>query len=294
MNTEPTDREITNLVHLLKAEVGVGADDLVFDINGFVKISEYNYEEGHLDDSFSAVSMSLGSGRYLIIYNLNHHWSEKFRRFTIAHELGHLTIPAHRAFLNDQGYHFSITEFSSDTMMERAADRFAINFLAPKQAFQKAMTPMGYTKDDIISLSDTFQISTYATAHRFVELAGDFACSLIACHRDGKIKYEVRSEGMRGLVKGHRSLNGLPINPSTLASEIIWGVHDTDSVQLSLSNWYQDLEIEIEAQETIIDLGYNQLYLALIEPLSVDLPNQDDEDLQDRLPSERWNESYKY
>ena len=99
---------------------------------------------------------------------------------------------------------------------------------------------------------------------------------------------------MKNLVRGHRSLNSLPVNSSPLASEFIRGVNDTVTIQLSLSEWYQDLEVEIRAKESVIDLGYNQLYLALIEPFSMALPNEDDQGTQDRLPSERWKDSYKY
>ncbi|MBW8034407.1 MAG: ImmA/IrrE family metallo-endopeptidase [Planctomycetes bacterium] len=293
MNRTLHEHEIETLVNYLKEEVGLGKDSLVPNIDAFIESTDYRYEEGEFHDSFSAASRSLGSGDYLILYNKNQNWSEKFRRFTLAHELGHLTLPSHRAMLNEQGIHFSTTEFSSDRIVEREADKFAINFLVPKSAFQTAMAPMGYTNTSIASLSDTFNISAYATAHRFVELAGKCACSLIACHENGTVKYEIRSDGMKNLVRGHRSLNSLPINSSTLASEFIRGVHDRVTVQLSLSEWYQDFGGEIEAMESIIDLGYNQLYLALIEPLSTDVANEDDE-LQIRLPSEKWNDPYEY
>lgn len=288
------DHEIRKLVRGLKEEIGLGEDDLVADIDSLIKLAGYNLEESHFRDSFSAASISRAPGKFLILYNKNHHWSEKFRRFTLAHELGHLTIPSHRALLVANVIQSSSPEYTSLEATEREADKFAINFLAPRSAFKKEMITLGYSREDIMSLSDTFQISAYATAHRFVELAVDFPCSLIACHKNGNIEYEIRSIGMKNLVRGHRSLNSLPVNSSTLASEFIRGVNDTVTIQLSLSEWYQDLEVEIRAKESVIDLGYNQLYLALIEPFSMALPNEDDQGPQDRLPSERWKDSYKY
>lgn len=288
------DHEIRKLVRGLKEEIGLGEDDLVADIDSLIKLAGYNLEESHFRDSFSAASISRAPGKFLILYNKNHHWSEKFRRFTLAHELGHLTIPSHRALLVANVIQSSSPEYTSLEATEREADKFAINLLAPEPAFRKETLTLGYCRDDIMVLSDIFQISAYAAAHRFVELADDFACSLIACHQNGQIKYEIRSKGMKDIVKGHRSLNGLQISPSTLESEVFQGVIDTDSVERSLSDWYQDLEIEIEAQESIINLEYKQLYLALIEPLPMDLPYDEDDAPQDRPPSERWRDSYKY
>ncbi len=294
MNKIPRDQNIDRLASDLRLEVGLGLDEPIQDIDALIKSMEYHYHEDRFGDDFSGASQYIGSEQFIIYFNKDHHWSEKFRRFTLVHEIGHLTIPTHSAILHTNGFHFSTTEFTSSKDIEREADEFAINFLAPKNAFKKKMALLEYTREDISSLSDTFEISMYAAAIRYVKLVGDYPCSLIACHKDGTIMYEIRSDGMRALVRGHHSLNGLPVPPSTLADEFIKGNCDTDDAELYLSDWYHDFPTIRNAQESIIELGYNDLYLALLEPLPAESDEEDYEGLEGSLPSVLRNGPREY
>jgi len=96
---------------------------------GTAYIAGFKYAEENFYDNFSAFSKYLGNGDYLICFNKNHFWSERFRRFTLAHELGHLSMPTHVSILNKNLLHRSKTEYSSREPIEIEADKFAINFL---------------------------------------------------------------------------------------------------------------------------------------------------------------------
>jgi Zn-dependent peptidase ImmA (M78 family) len=64
--------------------------------------------------------------------------SDGFRRFTVAHELGHYFLPGHIEYLFSQGNerHESESGFISDDRYEREADSFAAALLMPEEVFR--------------------------------------------------------------------------------------------------------------------------------------------------------------
>ena len=172
-----------------RESVSLGRDDLIKDIDYVVREAGYQFVEESFGDDFSGMSKSLGNGNYLIVFNEDHNWSEKFRRFTIAHELGHLTIPEHRKILDKTILHRSKPEYNSKSEIEIEADKFAVNLLAPRNLFQNEIRHAKFNSKIINKLSDLFTISTYATSLRFIELT-DLACSLIINRKNGMVVYE--------------------------------------------------------------------------------------------------------
>ena len=53
---------------------------------------------------------------------------------------------------------------------------------------------------------------------------------------------------------------------TTLTSDWCKGIKDECTCTILLSDWYRDLEGEVKATESVIDLGYNDKLLTLIEP----------------------------
>jgi len=187
------DWKIPVLTLQLRESVSMGMDDLITDIDSIVHKAGYAYFEEKFGDDFSGMSKSIGNGNYLIVFNTDHRWGEKFRRFTIAHELGHLTIPDHRIILDTKSLHRSKAEYNSKDPIEIEADKFAINLLAPRNPFQNHIDMNKFNAITINELSEKFNISTYAAALRFIELT-TLACSLIINRSDGNVVYEKRSK----------------------------------------------------------------------------------------------------
>ena len=130
----------------LREDMAIGKNEVIGDLVHHIQEAGYHYMEESFEDEFSGFSRALGSGNYLIGFNRDHFWSDKFRRFTLSHELGHVTIPEHRQRLEKEGLHRSKSEFQSRSPIEREADYFAICFLAPKKAFQMAMSTKNIRK----------------------------------------------------------------------------------------------------------------------------------------------------
>ena len=254
----------------LRENMAIGDSEVIGDIVDYIQEAGYSYLEKSFGDEFSGFSQALGGGNYLIGFNTDHLWSDKFRRFTLSHELGHITIPDHRKILETEELHLSKSEFQSrDKKIEREADYFAICFLAPKKAFQVAMKYKEYTKETILGLSKHFGISSYAAVLRFIELT-DFACTLVVCNEEGLIEYEQRSDRMKETYK-QDFLSKKQVKGTTLTYDYINGRQEEDACTVSLDEWFDDLPIEIEATESVIELGYNGKFLTLLTPHIPDL-----------------------
>lgn len=261
--------KIIRYVNQLRENIGIEIGQLIGPIREIIDETGYKYKEDHFGNDFSAYCQFINNIDYLIAYNLDQDWNENFKRFTISHELGHLSMPEHRSILSKEKIHYSRSEYQSNSEIEREADYFAINFLAPQKLFESQMKLKPFTKNTIFFLSDFFSISTYAAALRFMDLT-DLTCSLIVCNKNGFIEYEKRSKRMKQSFR-HDFLYRQKILGTTLTSDWINGNKEEDACEICLSDWYRDLEAEIKATESVIELGYNNKYLTLIEPEVMDI-----------------------
>lgn len=256
--------KIVQQANFLRDNIGLNYEEPIGSIDELLKNAGYKYTEESFQDDFSGFCKSLGGGDYIIGFNSDHFWNESFRRFTISHELGHLSLPEHRAILDRTIMHRSKSEFSSTDVIEKEADLFAINLLAPKQTLLKITKYKKFSPDTIRYVADYFQISLYAAALRFIETT-DLCCSLIVCNKSGNIEYEKRSQKLQASLR-HNYLSRQKINPATFAFDYIQGDSKIDSATASFNDWYQNLPVDIKTDESILDLMYNNKVLVLLEP----------------------------
>lgn len=258
------DWKIILYVNQLRDAVSLNYTERIDDIIFVIKKAGYQYFEDHFGNDFSGLSKCISAGHYTIGFNKDHFWSEKFRRFTIAHELGHLSIPEHRKRLDMLPLHRSKPEFKSKDEIEIEADKFAINLLAPKQTFAEKSKHKKFDSETIRELSDYFQISTYATALHFIDLS-DLACSLIINNKNGNIIYEKRSKLFsNGFFHPFLYSQKIPVETQTF--DFINKITTEVNSEIELISWYPNLKNKITATESIIELGYNNYILTLIEP----------------------------
>jgi Zn-dependent peptidase ImmA (M78 family) len=258
------DWKIPIYTNQLRDSVSLEMDDIISDIDFVVSEAGYTFAEERFGDDFSGMSKSLGRGNYLIAFNKDHYWSEKFRRFTIAHELGHLTIPEHRALLDKKILHRSKPEFNSKDGIEIEADKFAINLLAPRNPFQSAIQNLRFNSESINKLSEQFNISTYAAALRFIELT-NLSCSMIINRTNGYVLYEKRSKNFNDGFR-HSLIFRQRIPQTTHTYDFINKISGESDSIIDLNCWYPDLQKQIKANESVVDLGYNGSIITMIEP----------------------------
>jgi Zn-dependent peptidase ImmA (M78 family) len=111
------------------------------------------------------------------------------KRFTIAHELGHFSIPGH---IVEGGLPIQCTD--SDLSMfgeknpgrEVEANYFAAELLMPRARFRKDVQKGKPTRDFLSKLCDTYDTSLTATSIRFITFRPEYA---LVCSEKCRIKW---------------------------------------------------------------------------------------------------------
>ncbi len=100
--------------------------------------------------------------------------SEGFKRFCVAHEIGHYRIPGHiDAVLAHGDIHESHAGgFATGDPYEREADMFAASLLMPDSLFTREMRSLGDGLQAVEALSRIFVTSLPAAANRYVQKTG--------------------------------------------------------------------------------------------------------------------------
>ena len=151
--------------------------------------------------------------------------TEEMRRFTLAHELGHVHLDGHfdTLFANGRISHVHGGEFTSDADHERQADAFASELLMPKLDCLKLLK--GIPADDdglpaILALREACQVSIHAAANRYIDLVERPTALIVS--QDGQVQYCARSKELKDR-HGGRVANiakGSSLPPHSLAARM--------------------------------------------------------------------------
>lgn len=247
----------------LREELGLNDEEVINDIISLITdTAGYEYDEDWYNEPFYGCSEYKGSGLFKISYNLNFDWNLPFKRFTLAHELGHISM--HHQYLREHILHRCYTNEQFIKQMEIEADCFAANFLAPSNACSNLIKFKEFSPDTIYLIASHFNISTYAAALRFIELT-EITCSFIVCNKNGRSEYERRSLSM-GMCFNHPFVHKSKIHPHTLTYDFINGKTDAVCCETDMSYWYPEMSKDAKVRECVIDLGYNEKIMTLLTP----------------------------
>ena len=131
------------------------------------------------------------NGMFGIGYPTHIH-NEGFKRFSVAHELGHFRLPGHiDAILDAEGQHFSKAGFRSTDRYEQEADQFASALLMPSKLFVAAAGRSGEGLSAIETLQAKCETSLEATAIRYAQTSRDPVAVIRS--GNGTIDYAVMS-----------------------------------------------------------------------------------------------------
>lgn len=217
--------------------------------------------------------------------------SPGFRRFSIAHEIGHLHIPGHANALLPPGkaMHASRAGFRSDDPYERQADEFAANLLMPKGPFLSAMRNAGDGLEAILTLADLCETSRLATAIRYVNLTNEAMAIVVS--EDQTLRYAFMSDefkefrGIRWL-KSNSPLPDVPTAEFNRNPENIETLQQ-DEFQTPIADWFGGHHT-ISLREEVIGLGRYGRTLTILT--SDESPDEADEDAEFE---ERWTPRFK-
>ncbi len=257
-------------------------------------------EKPSLAPGISGCLMKVGDA-FGILYS-SRFASEGFKRFTVAHELGHYFLPGHieALFANGKQFHQSESGFTSDDKYEREADSFAASLLMPKLLFKAACGKSGQGLEAIETLADLCVTSLTATAIRFAKLCEEPVA--VVCSMGDRIQFAFMSkpmQDMRGLT-WIRKGSGLPAGTATAEFN-----KDEDNVRKAkrvvstsaLDTWF-DGGSTAELNEEVVGLGDCRKTLTVLWADS--LPDQEEAEESEReeesdenlLPSQRWRQRW--
>lgn len=209
--------------------------------------------------------------------------SEGFRRFTVAHELGHYFLEGHpEEILKTAPIHISKAGFSQGaSSIELEADHFASGLLMPTRLVGNAIGSNRVGLDGIISLGQLAECSLTASAIRAAECC-DYPMAVIVSTGD-KIAYAFMSESFKTLDKLAFLRKGSPL-PTT---HTLHFNKDQKNVALarsicgetSLANWFS-CNRRLALDEEVIGLGGYGYTLTVLssEELAEDPDGEDHEE----------------
>jgi len=223
--------------------------------------------------------------------------NDGFCRFTVAHELGHYFLAGHweHVFADGQRRHNSESGFSSDDPIEREADAFAAALLMPRDLFKAGCAHVQPGLTAVEALAGKCGTSLTATAIRYADLSDDGVAIVVS--KDNRVQFSF----MSGTLKQRRHLNpikkGSGIPHGTETSRFNRSPLNVTQAKRAVAASTMDVWFDCDDQSAVIEevrgLGTYGRTLTVLwsEPLSEadeEEQEQDSEDLEDMLPSDRW------
>jgi Zn-dependent peptidase ImmA (M78 family) len=168
-------------------------------------------------------------------------------RFTLAHELGHYYIDAHRNLLK-KGYSLSydkdLSYFSNDPV-EKEANHFATNLLMPKNRFVNDINSQEVGINAVKNLSQQYKTSITSTIIQYRNLINN-PCFLLFWNENQEFKRKNYSDSFYNIIK--QFSQGFKIKDEIKAS-IFDGFDDllyfrnTTSIDGYLSSFYVSINV---------------------------------------------------
>lgn len=246
------DSDIIKAAYFLRENLGIKANEKVNDIESIIGSCGYHFLKNDFSNDFSGFTKYLGGIDYLIGYNTRHNWSSEFKRFTLAHELGHLNLSSHLEILHQKKILISELGYFLDNEIEQEANKFAINFLAPSNSVKKKLQNRLVCFETVTELKEYFEISLEAAAIHMINNS-DSACALIVT-RNNNVLYDVRSDLFyKNFI--HNSIKGNSVNKKTVAYNFSENV-STLKKNNNLKNWYPSLYLNQLVMENTFKIGY--------------------------------------
>ena len=199
------------------------------------------------------------------------------KRFTVAHEMGHFSIPEH---ITEERYFFQCTDKDLNTFdkkggREAEANEFAAELLMPEDIFKEKIRLKDLSYNLLQDLTSEFETSLTATGIRFSELSGDYA---LVCSENSCIKWLIKGDNFPFYVRGEGKLAN-----ESIAIEFFRGKKLPKSFEtVPAFAWLDDYKLkgDMDVQELSIPLPYYDQVLSFLymEPREED---EDDEYLEE-------------
>lgn len=245
------------------------------------------------DGGVSGMLIRLGD-QFCIAY-ATHIKSPGFRRFTIAHELGHYFLEGHIDAIFEEGsVHESRAGFISSSRYELEADHFAARLLMPNALFSAALRRAGEGLSAVESLAKTCVTSLPATAIRYVECTHEPVAIVVSTGTS--VDFCMMSKALRECdgIDWIRKKQALPMGCTTRTFN-----SDPDKIRRAervegeslFQEWFGG-NLRITVTEDVIGLGGYGKTLTVLH--GIELPEDaDDLDEDEEKIAESWTSRFR-
>jgi hypothetical protein len=211
--------------------------------------------------------------------------NEGFKRFSVAHELGHYRLPGHvEAVLAHGNIHESRAGFVAEDPYEREADHFAAALLMPEPLFSRELRRLGDGLEAVEAMATRCLTSLTAAANRYVEKADVPVAMLVSI--GSRIDYCFMSKPLQDFDSLEWPRKGYPL-PSGSETERFnadpSNIHSARraEAETDLREWFCGRR-SIPSTEEVIGLGRYGRTLTLISSQIFADDEDEDEDLHER------------
>lgn len=218
-------------------------------------------------------------GKFLIFFNTKYDRDPDGHnartRFSIAHELGHYYIDAHRNYLVRGGApHGSRGEFATDLVREREADAFAATLLLPTNDVKPIVNAQPFSLSVVEQIARTFRVSLVSAAIRAVKLCHFPAA--VAGLRAGARPWLFASRAFRDAGCSRRPGDSLPSDAARkMLARFERGATDRSAADSRISEWfytgYGDHFEDVYVTEEYVPIASMETLLVLISADENDL-----------------------
>lgn len=244
--------------------LGLTAEEVVPDLEQLLSAAKYHYCEEDFGDDFDAFTERLSKFSFLVGFNSRRNYGAAFKRFSIAHELGHIAM--HSEQLKQGVRHKTKSIRDPQKGIEREANEFAAHFLMPSLAFRSLSTPLDFSPRSLRILSSHFKVSDLAAAIHYIDHT-DHRCSLVASDNSGLAKWEKRSRTMQSLVKPARFIVKVRAPEDSLTSRWSSDAYSEAIATGALKKWLPGIRTDHECEERVVKTS-DGLFLTLLTVVS--------------------------
>ncbi len=229
--------------------------------------------------------MIIRVGNEFAIGYATHINNEGFKRFCIAHEVGHYRIPGHvDAVLAHGDIHESHAGFVADDPYEREADHFAAALLMPDKLFSRELRRLGDGLEAVEAMADHCVTSLTAAANRYVQKASVPVAMVVST--GSRIDYCFMSKALQDFDALEWPRKGQPLPAGTNTDmfnadpENVRHTRRVDN-ETELRDWFGGPR-SIPGTEEVVGLGgYGKTLTILSSDIFAD-DEDEDEDLEER------------
>lgn len=214
-----------------------------------------------------------------------------FKRFSVAHELGHYFIPGHiDAIMGADNCHESRAGFTSKDRYEKEADHFASALLMPRSPFTNAMRQAGDGLAAIEHLRKLCDTSLTATAIRYTQCSRDPMAVVLST--GNLINYCVMSDTLKSVRGLDWIRKGEAVPKDTITHAFNLNADRVrDDGRTNMRDWFFGAP-RADIFEEVIGLGSYGKTLTVLSDISLPEDGNDDGDDEESL-IESWTPRFK-